>query len=153
MLNKSFRSSMPTCYQTWNIYGVTAEYPATSNLYKPDISIFCLYSVVEQNYSICNFCNRSSPKTWTSAARGGMRAHPSHPPCLRACNWGVTKTLFQASNLESTSLLSLFRIPLIPLLIHILSQSRCWLHWPISPPLIEVKFKWNSCECLLSWLL
>ena len=31
-----------------------------------------------------------------------------------------------------------------------LSLAAAWLHWPVSPPLIEVKFKWNSCGRFLA---
>ena len=33
-------------------------------------------------------------------------------------------------------------------------ESRFWLHWRISPPLIEVKLKWNNWTgCFLAWCL
>ena len=64
--------------------------------------------------------------------------------------WSVLLVYFRATYLKGSCLLSRSRIPLIPLLIYILSQSHCG---PVSPPLIEVKFKWNICEYFLAWRL
>ena len=85
------------------------------------------------------------------------KSDTTEPICLECEDYLISSPgLFlshESKKLRSSCLLSRSRIPFIPFLNHILSQSRCWLHWPISPPLIEVKFKWNICECFLAWRL
>ena len=69
-----------------------------------------------------------------------IRSDTTEPICLE-CEIHLIGSagLFQSH--ESKRLIFAVSIPLV---IHTLSQSPCWLHWPISLPSIEVRYKWNN---------